>query len=465
MAAVASSSELYRTPPGPRGLPLVGIMPEAWRDPLAFFVQGWRRYGDVMKAKAGPYDYYAVVDADAAHHVLVENAKNYVKSPSYRGLRVVLGNGLVTSEGDFWRRQRRLAQPAFHRDRLAGFVAAMVSDTQAMLDRWAGQDPARPLDVHQEMSRLTFRIVGHTLFSVDLDADSEGLGPVVAAALRGANEEAMAIVPLPLWVPTLRHLRLQRVVRRLDELVYKIVGQRRRSGAIADEPGDLLSMLMSARDEETREQMTDAQLRDEVLTLLLAGHETTANALTWTLYLLSRHPDVARRLAGEVSEVLGGRAPELADLPKLPFTKAILEEAMRLYPPVWAVERRALGDDVVAGYRVRKGAIVGVCTYALHRHPRHWPNPEGFDPERFLAPRAEGRHRYAYIPFGAGPRSCIGIGMAMMEAQIVLAMVTQRARLELVAGQVVETEATVTLRPKAGVMMTRKAAPGASVPS
>jgi cytochrome P450 len=456
MAAAASTSELIRTPPGPRGLPLLGIAPEAWRDPLAFFLRGWRQYGDVLKAKAGPYDYFAIVDADAVHHVLVENAKNYVKSPSYRGLRAVLGNGLVTSEGDFWRRQRKLAQPAFHRDRLAGFATTMVSDTRAMLDRWATGDPARPLDVHHEMSRLTFRIVGHTLFSIDLDSDSEALGPVVAEALRGANDEASTLLPLPMWVPTPRHLRLQRVVRQLDQLVYKIVGERRAAAGSASSHDDLLAMLMSARDEETREQMTDRQLRDEVLTLVLAGHETTANALTWTFYLLSRHPDVARRLATEVRGVLGGRAPGLQDLPTLPYTKAVIEESMRLYPPVWAVERRALGDDVVAGYHVPAGSIVGICSYALHRHPLHWQNPEGFDPERFLPGRTESRHRYAYIPFGGGPRACIGNGMAMMEAQLVLAMIAQEVRLELVAGQSVEAEATVTLRPRSGVMMMRK---------
>jgi cytochrome P450 len=386
----------------------------------------------------------------------VENAKNYVKSPSYRGLRAVLGNGLVTSEGDFWRRQRKLAQPAFHRERLAGFVSAMVSDTHAMLDRWGSHDPTQAMDVHHEMMRLTFRIVGHTLFSIDLDSDSEALGPVVAGAVRAANDEASSLLPLPLWVPTPGHVRISRIVRRLDELVFKIVGERRKVAGTAAEPNDLLTMLMSARDEETREQMTDRQLRDEVLTLVLAGHETTANLLTWTFYLLSRHPDIARRLGAEVRDVLGDRTPALADLPRLPLTKAILEESMRLYPPVWAVERRAVGDDTIAGYDVKKGAIVGICTYVLHRHPQHWENPEGFDPERFLPGRSEGRHRYAYIPFGAGPRMCIGNAMALMEAQIVLAMIAQRHRLELVAGQKVRYEPTVTLRPKEPVMMMLK---------
>jgi cytochrome P450 len=430
-------------------------MPEAWRDPLGLFVRSWQQYGDMVKAKAGPYDYYIVVDADAARHILVENAKNYVKSPSYRGLRVVLGNGLITSENDFWRRQRKLAQPAFHRDRLAGFVASMVSDTRSMLDRWSASDAAEPFDIHYEMMRLTFRIVGHTLFSIDLDAESQALGPVVEAALRCANEEATAIVPTPVWVPTVGHLRLARVLRRLDALVYKIVSERRKIAGTAAEPSDLLSMLMSARDEETREQMTDKQLRDEILTLALAGHETTANTMTWTFDLLSRHPDVARRLREEVQHVLGGRAPALADLPQLPFTKAVIEESMRLYPPVWAVERQAVGEDVVAGYRLPRGAVLGVCTYALHRHPRHFPNPEGFDPDRFMA-GAEPRHRYAYIPFGAGPRMCIGNAMAMMEAQVVLAMVVQEQVLELVAGQAAEPVANVTLRPKAGVMMRRR---------
>jgi cytochrome P450 len=453
MAVAASLRKDSRTPPGPRGVPLLGIAPEAWKDPIAFFLRAWREYGDVVCSPEGPYSYFALVDADAARHVLVENAKNYVKSPSYRGLRAILGNGLVTSDGDFWRRQRKLAQPAFHRAKVAGFLGAMVADTEAMLARWATHDVSKPLDVQREMMRLNLRIVGHTLFSVDLDGESMELGPVVSEAVRSANDEATAVFPLPMWVPTPTHLRIQRVVKRLDDLVLTIVGERRRIIGTDRAPNDLLSMLMSAQDEETREQMTDRQLRDEVLTLALAGHETTASALTWTFYLLSKHPEIARRLGAEVDAVLGGRAPRLEDFARLPLTRAVIEESMRLYPPVWAVERRALGDDVLGGYHVPKGAIVGVVTYAIHRHPKHWDNPEGFDPDRFLAGRSEARHRYAYLPFGAGPRTCIGNGMAMMNAELVLAMVAQRYRLDLAAGEDVQKEATVTLRPKRAVPM------------
>lgn len=467
MAAATSAREAIRTAPGPRGVPFLGVAGEALRDPMRFFVSRWQQYGDVMGAPVGPYDYIAVTDPDAIHHMLVENPKNYEKSPNYRGLRVVLGNGLVTSEGEFWQRQRRLAQPAFHRERLASFRDSMVADTRDMLARWRSEDASlkeagalpRPLDMHREMTRLTFRIVGHTLFSVDLDAESEALGPVISAALEGANEMSTAVLPLPYWVPTPTHVRLRRAVARLDELVLRIIGERRAIAGTSQEPNDLLAMLMGARDEQTREQMTDRQLRDEVLTLVLAGHETTANLLSWTWYLLSRHPDFARRLQTEVRTVLGERPPSMEDLAQLKLTRAIIEESMRLFPPVWAFERRALADDVLGGYHVPKGALVGVCTYALHRHPDHWDNPEGFDPERFFPERAKGRHRFAYMPFGGGPRICIGNGFAMMEAQIIVAMMAQSYRLDLAAGHEVVPEATVTLRPKGGMLMTRRPLP------
>jgi cytochrome P450 len=446
------TTQSTRTPPGPRGVPLFGNVIGAWRDPIGLIMSSWREYGDVVKFKFGPFDYLFLNDPDAIHHVLVDNAKNYTKSRNYQGLKLVLGEGLVTSERETWKRQRKLVQPAFHRERLAGFAGAMVMDTTSMLERWATRGP-EAFDVHEEMMRLTFRIVGRTLFSTDVEADADRIGPAVSAAMHYANDYAESIVRMPQWLPTPANIRFKKVMRTLDDLVLRIVAERRATKGTA-QPNDLLTMLMEAHDDETHDAMSDRQLRDEVMTIILAGHETTANLLTWTWFLLSSHPDVERRMHDEIANVLGDRAPTLDDLPKLKLVKMVIEESLRLYPPAWAFERQAVADDTIAGYPVRAKTIIGMTPYALHRHPRYWENPEGFDPERFTPERSEGRPRYAYLPFGGGPRFCIGNGFAMMEAQILVAMIAQRHRLQLVPGHPIVLDPTVTLRPKHGVKVT-----------
>ena len=462
------ATESTRTPPGPRGVPLFGNVLDAWKDPLGMIMRSWRDYGDVVKLKFGPFDYLFLNDPDAIHHVLVDNAKNYTKSRNYQGLKLVLGEGLVTSEGDTWRKQRKLVQPAFHRERLAGFAQSMATDTASMLERWAARGD-ESFDVHEEMMRLTFRIVGRTLFSTDVEVDAERIGPAVSAAIHHANDYAESIVRMPQWLPTPANFRFKKAIATLDELVLRIIADRRQPGAT--QPNDLLAMLMAAHDDETKDGMSDRQLRDEMMTIILAGHETTANLLTWTWYLLSSHPDVARRLGVEVAEVLGDRAPTLDDLPKLKLTKMILEESLRLYPPAWAFERQAVAADVIAGYPVAAKTIIGIAPYTMHRHPKYWENPEGFDPERFSPERSEGRPKYAYLPFGGGPRFCIGNGFAMMEAQIIVAMIAQQHRLALVPGHPIVLDPTITLRPKHGVRVTlepqratRKVAWPAAVP-
>lgn len=448
------TSENTRTAPGPRGVPFFGSVLDAWRDPIDLMMRSWRAHGDVVKFKFGPFDYLFLNDLDAIHRVLVENAKAYTKSRNYQGLKLVLGDGLLTSEGETWRRQRKLAQPAFHRERLAGFADAMARDTGAMLDAWSGRGD-EPFDVHAEMMRLTFRIVGRTLFSTDVEADAGVVGPAVTLAMHHADDYASSIVRMPQWIPTPANLRFKKAIRALDEVVLRIVGERRRAAAEGDAgPNDLLGMLMASRDDADG-TMSDRQLRDEIMTLILAGHETTANLLSFTFYLLSSHPDVARRLRAEALDVLGeDRAPTVDDLPKLKLVKMVVEESMRLYPPAWAFERQASEDDVVAGYAVKKGTIIGISPYTLHRHPRYWENPEGFDPERFSPERSEGRPRYAYLPFGGGPRFCIGNGFAMMEAQIIVAMIARKHALALVPGHALDLEPTITLRPKNGVRVT-----------
>ena len=445
-------------PPGPPDLiPYFGHTFAVWRDLLGFFERAARDYGPIARFRFGPFEYVMANEPDAVKHVLVDNHRNYVKSRNYDGLKLLLGEGLVTSEGDFWRRQRKLAQPAFHRERLTHFADTMTRATQTMLDRWEREvAPRAPLDVHREMMRVTLDIVGRTLLSTDLDDRQGDIGRAMGSLLRDINEYTMMLVRLPRWLPTPMNFRLTRAMKTLDGFVRGIVRRRRELGARGDEEHDLLSMLLAARDEETHESMSDRQLKDEVMTIVTAGHETTANALTWTLFLLAKHPGVARRLHEELDAVLGPdrTAPTLADLPKLAYTTAVLQESMRLYPPVWSFERQALNDDVVAGYAVPKGAIVGLFPYLLRRDPRFWSDPQGFEPERFLSGKEAHRPRYAYVPFGGGPRTCIGNAFAMMEAQILLSMITRRYRLELAPGARVVPEPVVTLRPKHGLPMT-----------
>jgi cytochrome P450 len=442
-----------RDAPRPRGTLIFGNLWEAQRDPLGLFQRSLHDLGDYVGFRFGPFRYLLVNDPDGVRHILVDNNRNYRKSRSYEGLKLVLGQGLLTSEGDFWRRQRRLAQPAFHKERMASFAEMMVSDTSAMLQRWRGAENAT-LDVHHEMMRLTLRIVTRTLFSTDSDTDAEAVGSAIAVAIDYVNDYSDALIRLPTWLPTRKNLRFRRAKRTLDSLVLRIIDERRRSG---QDVGDLLSLLMSAKDEDTREQMTDRQLRDEVMTIVLAGHETTANLLTWAFYLLAKHPIAAQRLRREVEEVLGGRVPSIEDLPRLTYTRKVLEETLRLYPPAWVLEREAIGSDAIGGFRVLPKTIVAVAPYSLHRHPRYWQDPEDFDPERFAPERVAERPKYSYLPFGAGPRLCIGNGFAMMEAQIILAMVMGDCGLHLVPDFQVELVPSITLRPRRGVLMTRVA--------
>ncbi len=444
MAAATTAPEL-RFPPGPRGVPILGNVLDVWRDPLGFFVRGPRDHGDIVRFRFGHHRYILLNEPDAIRHVLIDNAKSYQKSRNYDALRLVLGNGLVTSEGDFWRRQRKLAQPAFHRQRLAGFARTMAECTEDMIASW----DESPFDMHHELMALTLRIVGRTLFSTDLSGEAAAIGEAITVGLKHANDYAEAVIRIPPWLPTPNNLRFKSAVRVLDAMVMRIIEDRRKRG----EPGDdLLGMLMSARDDDGH-GMTDRQLRDEVMTLVLAGHETTANALAWTFDLLSRHPDVERRVHAEASAIEGPIGIE--QLPQLSYTLRVLQESMRLYPPVWVFEREAMADDVVSGFNIPRGTLVAVCPWSLHRNPRYWDNPEGFDPDRFLPAAVERRPRCAYLPFATGPRQCIGNAFALMEGQIVLATVAREWRLSLVPGGAPVVDPKVTLRPRDGLPMTR----------
>lgn len=437
--------------PGPRYLTPFGMLADFRRNPLKFYLDA-AKFGDVVRFQTGPRCSHFLIHPDHIKYVLQENNQNYGRSILMNMLKAALGEGLLTSEGGFWRRQRRLAQPAFHRQRIGAFATIMTDCTEAMLERW--RSPAtkgQPLEVMSEMSNLTTMITGRALFTTDILGDAQDMVNAQQAFLEHFNYRFEHFLTLPERVPTPRNLRFRKAMRALDRLAYGIIAERRRD---MQDRGDLLSMLLLARDEETGEGMSDRQLRDEVVTFLGAGSETTAVLLAWVWYLLSRHPEVARRLRMELTETLGGRVPTVTDLPHLKYTRMIIDETLRLYPPAWGMSRMAIANDEVDGYYVPAKSLVAMVPYVTHRDPRFWDNPEGFDPERFSVERSASRPRYAYFPFGGGPRQCIGNEFALMEATLVLATVAQKYRLHLVPGHPVEPYPIFTLRPRHGVLMT-----------
>ncbi len=317
-----------------------------------------------------------------------------------------------------------------------------------MLLRW-DERVGDVIDVHAEMMKLTLRIVARTLFSTVVGSEADAIREALGVAIHYANDYAEAIVKLPPWLPLPKNFRFRRSMKTLDSLVFRIIDARRRGEN--EGASDLLALLMAAT--EDGRGMSDTQLRDEVMTLVMAGHETTANAMAWTFYLLSKDPEIERRLRADVVAAIGERAPAVEDAPRLKYARMVIDESMRLFPPVWAIERQSLEDDVVGGCHIPKGAFLALSPFLLHRHRAHWENPEGFDPERFAPEQVEKRSRFAYLPFGGGPRQCIGMGFALVEAQMLLARITQRFRLELLPGYRVELEPVVTLRPRGGMPM------------
>lgn len=434
-------------PPGPLGSVLLGNMVEGWNHPIELFLRCAEAYGPITRLRFGSSFYYLINEPEMVRHVLVDNYRNYKKSRNYQGFTLFLGDGLFTSEGDYWRKQRKLVQPAFHRERLAGFAETMSASTRELLTDL--KDKAeKPIFLDREMARLALRIVCRTLFSAEVDTDEEAL----REAVDFANEFGESAFFLPTWLPTPKNQKLKKALSIFDQMAYRMINTRR-----GREGKDLLSMLMAVKDEATGEGMNDTQLRDEALTLILGGHETTATVLSWVFYLLSLHPQIERRLYQHVVSVLGERDPTAEDASKLSYTTQVIQEAMRLYPPAWVMERETLGEDQLGGYSIPKGATVAVCPYVLHRRPDLWPNPEGFDPERFTPELVKERSRYSYLPFGVGPRHCIGNAFGMMETVIIVSMLVRDFRFELVPGHRVTPEPMTTLRLKGGLRMLPRA--------
>lgn len=404
------------------------------------------RYGDLVHVQIGGVHAFIVTHPEHLHQVTTTEADRYIKGDDYthpeRGLAYFLGSGLIVTDGEFWKRQRRLVAPALHAKRVEGYAETMVEYTLRHLDGW--RDGA-VLDVDSSMMTLTSAIVAKTLFNADVERDAKAVGDAMTT-LQHANAGFDLI---PKRIPTPGHLRERRALQTLDAIIYRIIEEWRQQG---EDRGDLLSMLLLARDEDG-EPMSDKQVRDEAMTLFLAGHETTANALNWTWVLLSQNPEVERRLHDELDSVLQGEPPTLADLKRLPYTEMVIKESMRIYPPAWGFGRKAAVDTRLGGYDIPAGSAVNCGVIHVHRDPRWWPNPMRFDPLRFDPAREHIAPKYAYMPFGGGPRICIGNTFAMMEARLLLATIASRYRLLLPSGTTIHPEPLITLRPKGGLRM------------
>ena len=433
-------------PPGPKNTrPWLGVLPHFRKDPANYLLTIAREYGDLAYMRLGPQHAFVVSDPDAIRDILITHQGNFTKSRMLERAKVLLGDGLLTSEAEFHTRQRRLVQPAFHRDRLLRYAADMVACAARARDAWA---PGAELDMHQQMTRLTLAIVGRTLFSADVSSDADEIGHAMTQIFELFDT---LLLPFSDWIqklpiPPVR--RFEKARDRLDKIVYGLIAERRRSGKDA---GDLLSMLLLAQDESDNAHMTDKQVRDEALTLLIAGHETTANALTWTWYLLSQNPEVEARMHAEIDSALGGKLPDFDDAANLPYTGGVFAESLRLYPPAWAIGRRAREDYSIGGYAIPAKSILLMSPWVVHRDPRWYEEPEAFRPERWQDDLLKRLPRFAYFPFGGGARQCIGNTFALMEAALVLATIAQKFRLRLVAGHPVVPLASITLRPRHGV--------------
>lgn len=441
-------------PPGPQTSTLTRLLTEVLpfvepeeTDFRKIIVDISREYGDVAYWRFWPYDIYLISHPDLIHEVLVTRARSFHKSPFYKSiLGKFMGNGLLVSDGEFWKRQRRLTQPAFHHKRIEAYATVMVDYTLAMLNRWQENTT---YDIEHEMMSLTLAIVAKTLFDADISGAEDDVADALTVLQQVSTEQGGALLPVPDWLPTPANRKRKAAVAALDRIVMRFISERRISG---QDTGDLLSMLLAAT-EEDGSGMTDKQVRDEAVTLFLAGHETTANALNWTWYLLAQHPAVEAALHAELDAVLSGRPPTFADLPALPYTHQIIKEAMRLYPPAWQFGRQAIEDVQIGDWHVPSGTLVFITPFVVHRDARWFPEPDAFKPERWTPEFEQALPRYAYIPFGGGPRICIGNSFAMMEAPLLLATIAQRYRLTLEPGQTIEPEALITLRPRYGIRM------------
>ena len=443
-----NGSKTVVRPPGPGNLFRRLELFSARRDPLAFLVSVAGRYGDISYFKGGPFEVYFLTYPDHVRDVLTTHHHRFMKGQGIQEMKRLLGEGLLTSEDPFHKRQRRLVQPMFHHSRISTYGDVMVRYADELGRTWSD---GQVLDVHEQMMKLTLSIVGKCLFDTDIDdTAAKRIRDALAATLDLFRRfESFPFTDLLMRLPLPAKRRFFEAKESLDSIVFDMINQRRATG----DRGDLLSTLLTVQDEEATGGMSDQQVRDEAMTILLAGHETTANALTWTWYLLSQHPDVEQKLHREIDVVLGNRLPSAEDLPRLAYAERILSEAMRLYPPAWVLGRKALDDHEVDGYVIPAGSLVLLSPYVVHHDARWFPDPYGFDPDRWTSEEQRIRPKHAYFPFGGGPRLCIGESFAWMEGVLVLVTLARRWRFRLARGHPVGLQPAVTLRPKHGMRM------------
>lgn len=443
------SNNLKPLPTGPNGTFLGGSAEDYKANPLSFLMRCKREHGDVVPFRVGLYPVLFVNDPDLIQTILVADAANYTKDTALRNNPGFFGNGLLSSEGDYWKRQRKMAAPAFSPRRLEEYGKIMVEHTEKMLDQW--QD-GKTVDVQHEMMQLTLRVVAKTLFDAEVSVDKELEEALTLAQKYLADRMNDPLVLMfPEWVPFPTNILLNDAIQTIEKVVYKLIDERRKD---AEGRHDLLSVFLSIKDETDGTEMSDKQIRDEVFTLFFAGHETTALTLTWTLYLLSQFPAVEEKLLAEVKEVLNGRRPTVADYSALSYIEKVVKESMRILPPVWSIGREAVNDCALGDYAVPKGTAIIMSQWVMHRDERYYNDPNKFDPDRWSEEFTRALPKFAYFPFGGGPRVCIGNGFAMMEAVLMLASIMQDFSLSLAPGDLVELMPAVTLRPAEGIKMT-----------
>jgi cytochrome P450 len=434
-------------------LPLIGAGIEYSKGPLKMFKRIAHDYPDAgmiaFNLTSLPVCY--MYHPDYIQHVLQQNHKNYTKPDKYSELRILLGNGLVTSEGSFWLQQRRLMQPAFHKQRLATFVKTMVEKTQLRLGSWEGKyHSGKSFDLSHEMMGLTLDIVTECLFGTNVSRYTEKVGDSLSFLIEALNKRIKSVVAFPMWMPTSANQKIKKEKTALDSIVLGIIKNRITFNKPYD---DLLAMLIEMQDADTGEKMSEQQLRDEVMTLFVAGHETTANAITWAFYLLSQNPEIENKFHDELDLILKGNLPAIEDLHKLTYTMQIVHETLRLYPPAWMIGRKSIHDDEIDGYRIPAGTNILISQYMVQRDPIYWNSPDQFNPDNFLAEKEKTRHKFSYFPFGGGPRYCIGNNFSLMELQIILAVIGQHYRLCHDPLHQVALDPQITLRPFNGMKM------------
>ena len=459
-AAAPAAAPAGVVPPGPPLTRTPRLLRQLWRDRLGMMSEAAAEYGDAVRIRVGPKTLYLFNRPDAAKHVLADNAANYVKGIGLVQARRAIGDGLLTSDGPLWKTQRALIRPGFQHKRIMAKAGAVADETAALVARLAAKVDSGPVDLGAELTGFTLGVLGRTLLDSDLH-DAADIGHAFEAVQDQAMFEMVTLSAVPMWLPLPGQLRFRAARRRLERIVARLVALRSARPA----GDDVLSRLLDSVRGEPDPAVGRRRLRDELVTLLLAGHETTASTIGWALHEIDRHPEVAHRLHAEAVAVLGGRAPVAADLTALRYTGQVVSEVLRLHPPVWILPRMAVADDVVAGYRVPAGSDVVVCPYTMHRHPGLWPDPERFDPQRFAPEAGADRPRYGYLPFGGGPRFCVGSQLGTMEAIFVIAALARDLRLRSIPGRRTVAEPMLSLRVRGGLAMTVHPAPTRLIPA